>query len=148
MTVRSGVSILAALGAAIGSMSARAMSHPANPNGWDGWNQDPWTIGVILGFGSVIFFLLRFARTSAERTTSRIPLTISAAIIGFVLSAPAGPGTDCIEGAGGTGRCSTEQWSTMTGINSWGDWIPWVAVWVAVSAAVVVWAITSRPRPE
>ena len=107
------------VGVALVALSARAISDPDSPIGWERWTDDPWSNGIFIGiglalFGAILLHLGQRLGRRSERTVSRAVALAFTGFIGFALLAPVqttGMCSDSVDGGG----CETQDWSTITG---------------------------------
>jgi len=140
----------ALIGTALAAISARAISDPQSPIGWDRWTQDPWSMGLILGGATVsVGLLILFAKSKVsppvERRTTQVLCAGVAGIVGFLLFAPFGVTAVCADGPS-RGGCKNQDWSTVTGFTFSGDPNPALAIAVGTVVAVGTWLLVGGMR--
>lgn len=142
--------LFTSVGSGLAALSARAISDPQNPIGWDRLTDDPWYRGLQLGtivavFGVVLLIARRRVSPDAERRMTRALATVVAAAFGFILLAPIGATTMCSDGIGG-GGCRTVDWATITGLSFSGPPNFAIALVTATTLGVCTWLLVGRSQ--
>jgi hypothetical protein len=138
------------VGLVLAGISAKAISDPTSPIGWDNWTDDPWSQGLIAGAilaAAGMGLLIANGRVDAmtNQHLARALWTLTAGAVGFLMFGPFLVVSYCADTTTG-GYCRDQEWSTVLGVTFEGGPTPLPGLIAGIVATILAWVAVGRVR--